>query len=211
MRFQITFDMQKRLSHRNLISKGVVSSLCQNKLQSMVHLMTLICFMSIFRPGVSCTIMYEDGRSYVRTPRTETAVKNRLKVLEIPLTWRITDKTHSFRDQTIKPRKLNLTFTAGADRSALNSIYVISPADRQASRIHLWISLTSRTIAGGLEGRTRCGGNWGQGTHSPCSPPTQYETAQIMNRTCFDDCGFPLRETPINNCPSSPLNHSPRC
>jgi hypothetical protein len=105
-----------------------------------------------------CTIMYEDWISYVQTLGPETAVKQSLKVLEIPPVWRITDKAHTFHT---KPKKLNLTFGAGGDWSVLNSICALSAGDREASRTHLWISLMSRIKRGqpdlattGAKGRT---------------------------------------------------------
>jgi hypothetical protein len=42
--------------------------------------------------------MYGDERSYVQAPGTETAVKNKLKVIERPLARRIPDKALLFHN-----------------------------------------------------------------------------------------------------------------
>jgi hypothetical protein len=43
-------------------------------------------------------------------------------------------------------------------------------------------------------GETRCGDDWSQGTHPSSSPQTQYQSAHIINWTCFDNFGFPPRK-----------------
>jgi hypothetical protein len=79
----------------------------------------------------------------------ETAVKIDLKFSKY---HRPEGSQTRYTRSTVKPRKLNLTFGAGADRSALNSVCALSTGDCQAWQIHLWISLTSRIIVGGGPG-----------------------------------------------------------
>jgi hypothetical protein len=69
------------------------------------------------------TIMYQDWRSYRRTPRTGTAVKKNSKFLKY---HRSEGSQIKHTRSTIKPSKMNLTFGPGVDRSALNSICALS-------------------------------------------------------------------------------------
>jgi hypothetical protein len=119
--------------------------------------------------------------------------KNRLKVLEISRAWRITDKAHMFHNQTKKIE----SGIRGRRWSEYIEFYVCSIGCRPLSSTDSSLDFVDEPNDSG--GMTRCGDDWGQGTHSPSSPQTQHQIAQMKNWTCFNGFGFPLRKMLINN------------